>query len=68
MTEDKFARDELERRLKEALELAYNEAVMDEEISVNTDGFFPVITQYSLTTNEPIAQFEIRFDIKEIAE
>ena len=60
-----FDKDEVERRLKEALHFALEEAVIDESLSVDASGPFPILTQYSLETNEPIAKFEIRFDIKQ---
>lgn len=63
---EKFARDELERRLKDALHVAFIDCAIDDEIDVETDGPFPIIVQYSTETNEPIAHFEVRFHIEEV--
>jgi hypothetical protein len=63
----KFERDEIERRLKEALAIAYQDVAYDDEIDVEVDGPFAVLVQYSLETNEPVARFEIRFDIEEVS-
>jgi hypothetical protein len=65
VTEEIPPRDVIERSLKEALEVAYNEVVFDERFAIETDGSFPVLLYYSFETNEPVARYEIRYDIKE---
>jgi|GEM_PF-5865266 len=63
----KFEHDELERRLKEALAVALVDVAYDDELDVDVDGPFAILTQYSLDTNEPVAKFEVRFDIREVS-
>jgi hypothetical protein len=61
----KFERDELERRLKSALDFALEDYAWDPDLSVRVDGPFAVVTQLA-EDGEPLYRFEVRFDIREV--
>jgi len=64
--EEPIERDELERRLKDALHIALVDVALYDDLDVDVDGPFAILTQRSTESGKAVARFEVRFAISDL--